>query len=135
MIDTIRIESHKRDEFVNITRQVQKLVSQSGIEWGYCTVYVPHTTAAVCVNESADPAVSRDILTYLNRLVPEKGDYMHLEGNADAHIKAVLVGSTVVIPIQQHELDLGTWQGIFFCEFDGPRKRQFKVGIATWPAN
>jgi secondary thiamine-phosphate synthase enzyme len=126
---TINIKTGTRIQMVDITASVQNEVSKSGITDGVCVVYVPHTTAGITINEGADPAVLRDILTKLNDLVPPNAGYRHLEGNADSHIKASLMGSSVSVIVENGRLVLGTWQKIFFCEFDGPRSRkiQFKI--------
>ncbi len=126
---TIEVRTSRRNEFVDVTGKVRAAVTESGVTEGLCCLYVPHTTAAVCINEAADPTVSRDILAHLSRVVPERGDYHHLEGNSDAHIKSALVGPTGIIPIQAGQLVLGTWQGIFLCEFDGPRTRRLYVKV------
>jgi len=120
---TITLRTPSRNAFVDITRDVEKAVSSLGIEDGAVVVYVPHTTAAVTVNESADPDVSRDILARLSELVPPSASYRHAEGNADAHIKSTLVGCSKTLLVRGGRLALGTWQGVFFCEFDGPRSR------------
>lgn len=109
---------------VDITSLVESAVKDSGMEEGICLVYVPHTTAGVTINENADPSVRADIQSVLSRLVPESRGYSHLEGNADSHIKASLMGSSIAVPVGGGRLQLGTWQGIFFCEFDGPRRRK-----------
>lgn len=114
---------------VDITSLVQKEVSKSGIAEGICTLYVPHTTAGVTVNEGADPAVCEDIIGKLNDLVPPHAGYRHMEGNADSHVKASLMGSSVSVIIEDGRLVLGTWQKIFFCEFDGPRSRKVYVKV------
>ncbi len=117
---------------IDITERVQKKVRGMGVTDGICIVYVPHTTAGITVNESADPAVAADILEHLEKLVPQ-GRYRHREGNADSHIKASLMGSSVILILDRGALELGTWQGIFLCEFDGPRKRWVKVkGGPRW---
>jgi secondary thiamine-phosphate synthase enzyme len=121
------VQTSKRSEFINITHQVQSAVKAMGIEDGVITVFVPHTTAGITINENADPDVVSDILRALDRLVPWNGDYEHTEGNAAAHVKASLIGSSVRIIVRSGELQLGTWQGIFFCEFDGPRLRHVWV--------
>ena len=131
MISNISVRSSKREEFIDITGQVQRLVSDSGVEEGSCFLFVPHTTAAVTINEGADPSVKRDMLVYLNKLVPHKGDYHHMEGNSDAHIKASLLGSSATIIIEKGSLALGTWQSVYFCEFDGPRQRSLKCRIVA----
>jgi len=114
---------------MDITPLVRDIVHKSKIENGLCYVFVPHTTAGITINENADPSVRQDILTGLDKLVPWQGDYTHLEGNAAAHIKASLVGSSETIPIEKGDLVLGTWQGVFFAEFDGPRRREVWIKI------
>lgn len=114
---------------IDITAEVQSVVSESGISDGVCHVFVPHTTAGITINENADPDVPRDILSTLNKLVPQSAGYQHTEGNADSHVKASLMGSSVTVFIDKGRLALGTWQGIFFCEFDGPRHRRVMVQI------
>jgi secondary thiamine-phosphate synthase enzyme len=127
MISTISIQTRERSEMVDITSRVQDELSKSGITDGVCYVYVPHTTAGVTINEGADPSVTEDIQSTLSKLVPWKGSYRHLEGNAAAHIKSSLVGSSVVVLVESRRLKLGTWQSIFFCEFDGPRSRKVYI--------
>ena len=112
---------------VDITSLVQKEIARAGVSEGVCVVYVPHTTAGITINEGADPAVCRDIIGKLNDLVPPNAGYRHMEGNADSHIKASLMGSSVSVPVEGGRLLLGTWQKIFFCEFDGPRSRRVYV--------
>ena len=130
MIEKISVSSKSREEFIDITGQVQQAVKRSGARDGLCVVYVPHTTAGLTVNENADPSVSRDILAALERLVPrDDPDYRHAEGNSDSHVKSSLVGFSHMIPISNSSLTLGTWQGIFFCEFDGPRNRSALVQV------
>jgi secondary thiamine-phosphate synthase enzyme len=114
---------------VDITSVVQKEISKTGITEGLCVVYVPHTTAGITINEGADPAVCQDILNKLNELVPADAGYRHMEGNADSHIKASLMGSSVTVLVERGRPVLGTWQKIFFCEFDGPRSRKVFVNI------
>jgi secondary thiamine-phosphate synthase enzyme len=126
----VNLVTEARNQLVDITATVRAKVTESGIKDGVCYVYIPHTTAGVTINENADPDVVRDLLRSLDRLVPTTGDYRHCEGNSDAHIKAALIGSNVVIPVIDGKLGLGTWQGIYFGEFDGPRHRAYKVGIA-----
>ena len=123
------IRSSSRSQFIDITGQVRQLVADAGIREGICYLYVPHTTAAITINENADPTVVRDILNQLEKMVPWQGDYRHTEGNAAAHIKASLLGASQTIFISNGRLVLGTWQGIFFCEFDGPRQRKVLVKI------
>ena len=129
MPDTLdfHTSTHCRTELLPITSQVEQAVLHSGIREGQCTVYVPHTTAGVTINEQADPDVASDIIAFLNRLVPKDPRFLHAEGNSDAHIKALLTGNSVTIPIRAGRLALGTWQGIYFAEFDGPRQRSFSV--------
>lgn len=123
----ISVKTTARGEMVDITSPVQKEISKAGAADGVCVVYVPHTTAGVTINEGADPAVCRDILDKLNELVPPGAGYRHIEGNADSHIKASLMGSSVSVIVEKGRLLLGTWQKIFFCEFDGPRSRKVYV--------
>ena len=111
--------------------QVSELVKKSGVTEGICMLYTPHTTAAVTINESADPSVRADIMMVLNKIVPWEAAYRHLEGNSPAHVKSTLVGPSELIGIENGSLVLGTWQGIFFCEFDGPRRRKLHVRIIT----
>jgi secondary thiamine-phosphate synthase enzyme len=129
VIETFGVTTRKRIELVDITGQVRDALRRFSVTSGACFVYVPHTTAAVTINESADPSVGRDINHILARLVPAGADYEHAEGNADAHAKAALVGSSVTVLVENGELVLGTWQGIFFCEFDGPRNRKVMVKV------
>ncbi|HOM72534.1 MAG TPA: secondary thiamine-phosphate synthase enzyme YjbQ [Armatimonadota bacterium] len=121
------VKTNQRAEFVDITGQVQQAVQELGIADGVVTVFVPHTTAGVTINENADPSVVRDILAALNKLVPRDAGYTHTEGNADAHIKASMMGFSVQVIVDDGRLALGTWQGIYFCEFDGPRSRKVWV--------
>ncbi|RLB07770.1 MAG: YjbQ family protein [Deltaproteobacteria bacterium] len=125
----IEVMTNKRTELVDITPQVEKVVRESGVADGVCFLYVPHTTAAVTVNENADPSVRADIVDKLSQLVPAGDRYRHLEGNADAHIKATLVGPSETILVMGGRLSVGTWQGVFFCEFDGPRRRTVLVKV------
>ncbi len=128
-MEQINVLSKKRVELIDITSQVQNIVKRSGVKEGVCYVYVPHTTAAVTINENADPSVINDIQNYLNKLVPFDGPYSHAEGNSDAHIKTSLVGCSKIIVVTNGDLLLGTWQGIFFCEFDGPRNRKVHIKV------
>ena len=128
-METCMIESKGREAFIDITSQVQEIVAASGIRAGCCILHVPHTTAAVTVNEGADPSVQSDILTYLAERIPHRGSYRHMEGNSDAHIKSTLVGISQVLLVEYGKVVLGTWQSIFFCEFDGPRSRRFHVQL------
>jgi len=126
-MDMIQVKTNSRAEFIDITSNISKIVQKRGIKEGVCYVYVPHTTAAITINENADPSVPKDIQNELNKIVPWDDHYTHMEGNAAAHIKSTIVGSSVYIPISDGKLALGTWQGIFFCEFDGPRHREIFV--------
>jgi len=128
-LKSFALRTSRKEEMLDITEAVQRVVDESGVEDGLCCVFVPHTTAAVTINENADPTVKEDILNATTRLVPKNWNYKHLEGNAHAHIKASLFGSNVLIPVVQRRLLLGTWQGIFFCEFDGPRSRTVSVKV------
>ena len=123
MIKQIAIKTSKRNEFIDITARIQDLVED--VLEGVVTVFVPHTTTGITINENADPDVPRDILKKLGELIPQRDNYSHMEGNSDAHIKASLFGSSVRVIIKDSQLLLGTWQSIFFCEFDGPRTRNF----------
>ena len=125
----IPLETHSRFEMIDITATVQKAVRDEGIKTGICLVYTPHTTAAITINENADPDVSRDILAALERVVPLSANYRHVEGNSAAHVKSSLVGASELVIIENGRLVLGTWQAVFFCEFDGPRTRKFIIKI------
>ena len=129
MIKNINIKTISRSEFVKITSEVQKIVSESEVNEGVCHLYVPHTTAGVTINEGADPSVVKDIVSTLHKLIPHSANYLHMEGNSDAHIKTSLVGSSECVIIDGGKLLLGTWQAIFFCEFDGPRHRRITVKV------
>jgi len=129
MLAKIEVGTRQRSEMIDITEEVQAQVARSGVKNGLCLVWVPHTTAGVTVNENSDPAVQRDLLAALDRLVPRNGDYRHSEGNSDGHIKSTLCGREVSLIIEEGALVLGTWQGIFFCEFDGPRRRMVLIKI------
>jgi secondary thiamine-phosphate synthase enzyme len=123
------VRTTKQGEMLDITRQIKEIVAKSSVKSGICTVFIPHTTAGVTINENADPDVVDDILKEINKIIPFKDNYMHMEGNSAAHIKASLFGSSQQIIIDNGDLVLGTWQGIYFCEFDGPRSRQVYVKI------
>ena len=129
MINKVDIKTNSRVEFQDITAGVNDIVQGSGIKSGICYVFVPHTTAGVMVNEHADPSVVEDIAAQLDKMVPQHQNYRHLEGNSPAHIKATLVGDSETLFVEDGKLVLGTWQGIFFCEFDGPRNRNITVKI------
>ena len=128
-METIQVKTGSRVEFVEITSNVREAVAKSGVKDGTAIVYVPHTTAGVTINEAADPSVVEDILTTLSQLVPVRASYKHLEGNSDAHVKASLMGSSINLILAGGSLSLGTWQGVFFCEFDGPRTRRVHVKV------
>jgi secondary thiamine-phosphate synthase enzyme len=128
MQKTFSVRTRSRTSFVNVTGEVRRAVAELGIQDGAVLVYVPHTTAAVTINESADPDVARDIEAKLSELVPASGDYRHSEGNSDAHVKSSMIGCSETLLVRGGELVLGTWQGVFFCEFDGPRTRNVLVG-------
>jgi len=125
----LSLRTRSRTEMVDITAQVQKLIQESKVESGLLVLFVPHTTAALTINENADPSVQQDILTELNRLIPFTGAYQHTEGNSAAHVKSTFVGPSQTLFIEGGRLALGTWQGLFFCEFDGPRSRKVWIKI------
>lgn len=120
---TLTLKTNNHQELKDITRQVEKLIAAENLQDGLLIIFNPHTTAGLTINEGADPAVIRDILVNLARLIPQQGDYQHIEGNSDAHIKSSLMGSSVQVMVEKGRLLLGTWQKIFFAEFDGPRPR------------
>lgn len=124
MVRYINVRSRHRTEFIDITGQVEEELREAGIKSGVCYIYVPHTTAGVTINEGADPSVQRDIQYMLSKLIPRDENYHHMEGNADAHIKSTLVGASQYVLVDEGKLVLGTWQAIYFCEFDGPRHRR-----------
>lgn len=126
---TLTVQTSQREEMVDITSRVAQVVAESGIDSGFVFCYVPHTTAGITINEAADPDVRRDIIDKLHRAFPEKDGYRHAEGNSDAHLKTSLIGSAVDVMIEDGKLVLGRWQGIFFCEFDGPRSRRVLLRI------
>ena len=129
MIRYINVKSNNRAEMINVTELVQKEITESGIKNGMCYLYVPHTTAAITINEGADPSVQRDITHTLNKLVPKDMNYAHMEGNSDAHIKSSAIGISGFVFIDDSKLVLGTWQSIYFCDFDGPRHRRLVIKI------
>jgi secondary thiamine-phosphate synthase enzyme len=128
-MQTLSVKTSRRTQLVDVTTQVQKVVAGSGVSTGICYLYVPHTTAAITINECADPEVARDIESALDRLVPKTGPYRHSEGNSDSHVKSVLVGASQIIHVEGGKLVLGRWQGVFLCEFDGPRERRLLMRI------
>lgn len=125
------VATSRRTEFIDITPEVQKALDRSGLKEGLITVFVPHTTAGVTINEGADPDVQEDILNSLSQVIPFQGAYQHGEGNSPAHIKASLMGSSVTVLVEKERMVLGTWQAIFFCEFDGPRKRKVYLRLGS----
>lgn len=129
----LRIKTSRRTELVNITAEVAKVISRSGVQEGVCHIYVPHTTAGVIINEGYDPDVARDIEATLDRLVPRDAGYRHAEGNSDSHIKVALVGSSQTVFVESGRPVLGHWQAIFFCEFDGPREREVYIRVVRDP--
>jgi len=129
MLYHLQVSTHSNTEFVDITGEIQKFVTESRVNSGLCQIFIPHTTAAVTINENADPSVKRDILMELNKLIPFEDNYHHSEGNSAAHIKSSLLGCSLTVIIEENRLQLGTWQGIYFCEFDGPRSRKVWVKI------
>ena len=124
---TLHVKTARRTQLLDITREVQRAAREAGVQSGVCRLYVPHTTAGLTINENADPDVPHDIEEAMDRLVPKNGPYKHCEGNADAHIKSTLTGVSLSVEIEGGELQLGRWQGIFFCEYDGPRQREVRV--------
>lgn len=126
-MQTLSIRSGAREELLDITDRLQELVAGNGWRDGALLLYCPHTTGAVTVNEGADPDVARDVLAALRGLVPQRGDFRHAEGNSDAHVKVSLVGPSLLLPVEAGRVRLGTWQRVFFCEFDGPRSRSLWV--------
>lgn len=126
-MDSFRVSTARRTELVEITGRVQGAVSGAGLEDGICVVFCPHTTAGLTINENADPSVRKDMIAALNALIPESGDYSHAEGNSDSHIKSSLFGPSLTVIVEKGRLCLGTWQGIYLCESDGPREREVWV--------
>lgn len=125
----MKLMTSKRNEMINITSRIQEIVLESGLKDGSIIVHVPHTTAAITINENADPDVKTDMLYGLNKIVKDDPNFKHFEGNSDAHIKSSLLGTTLTVLVQNKRLVLGMWQGIYFCEFDGPRQRTLYLGI------
>lgn len=128
-MESFTVETSSREELKDVTSKVKEIVKGSQVQNGVCTLYVPHTTAAITINESADPDVARDIVDKLTELIPRGKGYRHREGNADSHIKSTLVGNSARVLIENGKLQLGTWQGIFFAEFDGPRSRKIWMDL------
>ena len=130
-METLEVKTTQRNQWLDVTDLVRAAVRRSGVQKGYCIVYCPHTTAAVTVNENADPDVVHDIQLWMDQAVPHKvRGFRHAEGNSDAHIKTSLVGPSVMLIVEAGDLVLGRWQGVFFCEFDGPRTRSLNLQIA-----
>ncbi len=127
----LRVETHARVEFKDITSVIQKAVEESAVASGVCHVFVPHTTAAILINENDDPALQKDVDKFLTELAPPDREYLHNDGNCDAHLKAALIGCSKFLLIENRRLVLGRWQGIYFCEFDGPRRRDLRVKIVA----
>ena len=125
----ISISTGKRVDLIDITAKIERIVRESAVKDGICHIFVPHTTAGVLLNENADPSVRSDIIKGLENMVPDAGGYTHAEGNSPAHIKSSIIGHTVTVPVKDGLLYLGTWQGIYFCEFDGPRTRKTVVTV------
>ena len=127
----LRIETHQRVEFKDVTSMIQKLIEESKVESGLCHLFAPHTTAAVLINENDDPALRKDLDEFLKQLAPAGRDYHHNDGNCDAHLKAAVIGGSKALIVEGRRLVLGRWQGVFFCEFDGPRQRELRVKIVS----
>ena len=127
MLEVLEFDTSKRNDLIDITAEVSAAVSRSRIGSGICCLYVPHATSGVTINENADPSVKLDIIKKLETMVPRSENYTHTEGNSDSHVKSSIIGTTLTIIIEDGSLVLGTWQGIFFCEFDGPRSRKIYV--------
>jgi secondary thiamine-phosphate synthase enzyme len=131
MLAKIPVKTTERTQFIDITERLQSLVNKEKLNKGILQVYCPHTTAAITINENADPSVQRDIIHALGKVVPYNDHYQHSEGNADAHVKASLIGSSETLLVENTTIALGTWQGVYFCEFDGPRSREVWVKLIT----
>ncbi|MCP4570158.1 MAG: YjbQ family protein [FCB group bacterium] len=129
MKNSFHVTTSGQCQFIDITAEVQKTVTAAGLDEGIVIVFVPHTTAGITINENADPDVQRDIIMHCDKLIPQSSDFRHGEGNSPAHIKASFMGSSVTIIVSDGKLNLGTWQGIYFCEFDGPRTRKVRIKI------
>jgi len=129
VLEEFRVKTPKREVLVNITSEINTIVRNTKINEGVCRIFVPHTTAGVTINENADPAVMKDIISYLNKLIPQKSGFSHMEGNSDAHIKSSLTGPSLDVIIHKGNLVLGTWQGCYLAEFDGPRNRKIYVQV------
>ncbi len=123
----LTVKTRDKTQFIDITRAVQEKITAEDVGNGLCFLFVPHTTAGITINENADPTVQSDILNVLNKIIPWENNYKHLEGNSPAHVKSSIVGASEIIAVESGRLALGTWQGIYFCEFDGPRTRQVNI--------
>ena len=128
---TVHVETRARVEFKDITALVQKVIADSGVQNGTCFLFVPHTTAAILVNENEDPALQKDLDSFLKTLAPRDSSYHHNDGNCDAHLKAAVIGGSKVLFVEGGALVLGRWQGVFFCEFDGPRRRELRIKVVA----
>jgi secondary thiamine-phosphate synthase enzyme len=128
-LEKLKVVTNKKNHFIRIDNQIQDLIRKNHVQSGYCVVFVPHTTAGITINENADPDVVRDIVFEMNKIVPADDNYHHMEGNSDAHIKSSMIGPSLTVIIEGGELLLGTWQSIYFCEFDGPRSRNVFVKV------
>ena len=131
MIKQLRVKTTLRTDLVDITQGIQRIVSESGVRSGICYIHVPHTTAAITINENSDPHVGQDILKELNKVIPFDDRYGHIEGNSAAHIKSSIIGVTKTVMVEDGRIALGTWQAVFFCEFDGPRDRRVLIKITA----
>ncbi len=125
----VQLETHSRVEFQDITALIEKFIAESGTAQGTCLVFVPHTTAAILINENDDPSLQKDLDNFLKQLAPRDRDYHHNDGNCDAHLKAAVIGNSKALLIENGRLVLGRWQGVFFCEFDGPRRRELRLKV------
>jgi secondary thiamine-phosphate synthase enzyme len=125
------VETHARVEFKDITQLIQKVVTESSVQNGTCFLFVPHTTAALLINENSDPALHRDLDNFLKLLAPRDRDYQHNDGNCDAHLKAAVLGNSKLLLVENGRLILGRWQGVFMCEFDGPRRRELRIKVVA----
>ncbi len=130
-LHTVHVETHARVEFKDITDLVQKVVTESGVQSGTCLLFVPHTTAAILINENDDPALQRDLDNFLKSLAPRDNGYHHNDGNCDAHLKAALIGNSKSLLVDGGRLVLGRWQGVFLCDFDGPRRRELRIKVVA----
>ena len=128
-MEVLRVKTERRTQLVDVTREVERAVEKAGVSAGICCIYVPHTTAGVMINEHFDPDVATDLEGVFERMVPKSGPYRHSEGNSDSHAKAALAGTSQMIFVEDGKLALGRWQGVFFCEFDGPRDRKLWIKV------